>query len=58
MDLLRNVKFNWETLSNFCDLPRIYELYYFHVENLHIYERINFKHYLENMYLIKTQFNT
>ena len=58
MDLLRNVKFNWETLPNFCDLPRISELYYFHVENFHIYKRINFKNYLENMYLIKTQFNT
>ena len=46
---------NWETIPNFCDLPKIY---YFHVENIHIYERINFKNNLGNMYLIKTQFKT
>ena len=30
------------------DLPKIY---YLHVENLHIYERINFKNNLGNMYV-------
>ena len=46
---LNSYGLNWD----FCDFPRIYELYYFYIENLYICERNNFKNYLGNTYLIK-----